>query len=109
FALLSHDTDAQNTASMLHFVVTRYLLELLWDQKVPGSNPGAPTSKMSPAPTAVAGLSLWCSRCYQSGHERRRSHSTLLRRRDEAATDRPVLFGARARPARARCSTAGCP
>jgi hypothetical protein len=31
---------------MLHFVVTRFVLELLWDQKVPGSNPGAPITAM---------------------------------------------------------------
>src|SRR5258708_7172164 len=40
---------------MLHFVATRFLLNLLWDQKVPGSNPGAPiVRRISSATTSAA-------------------------------------------------------
>ena len=64
FGLSCHDADAQNTAWLLHSVVTRCVFDLLWDQKVPGSNPGAPiVRRSSSATTSAVGLFLRESPC----------------------------------------------
>src|SRR5216684_2395350 len=63
---------------MLHFVVTRVLVELLWDQKVPGSNPGAPiVRRISSATTSAVELGA-VGDCKCGAGLNKMSHSDIL-------------------------------
>jgi hypothetical protein len=57
FSLSGHNTDAQNTALLLHLVVSRGVAGRSLDQESPGSSPGGATE--SPATISLWGFRLF--------------------------------------------------